>query len=152
MGRGPWWTAVYGVTQSRTRLKRLSSSSSIPTTVTLTTPIHFIDILGILSIIIIIIIACWIVFYGHIQIMTNMQDIMLVALCAAVQSLSCDSLQPQGPKPARFLCPWDFPWTRILEWVAISFSKRSSPLRDQTSISCIAGRFFTTEPPGKPIL
>ena len=32
---------------------------------------------------------------------------------------------------------------RILEWVAISFS------RDQTHISCIAGGFFTTEPPGK---
>ena len=26
--RGPWWAAIYGVTQSRTRLKRLSSSSS----------------------------------------------------------------------------------------------------------------------------
>ena len=26
---GPWWAAVYGVTQSRTRLKQLSSSSSI---------------------------------------------------------------------------------------------------------------------------
>ena len=25
---GPWWAAIYGVTQSRTRLKRLSSSSS----------------------------------------------------------------------------------------------------------------------------
>ena len=29
MDGGPWWAAVYGVTQSRTRLKRLSSSSSI---------------------------------------------------------------------------------------------------------------------------
>ena len=27
-GGGAWWSAVYGVTQSRTRLKRLSSSSS----------------------------------------------------------------------------------------------------------------------------
>ena len=27
---GAWWAAVYGVTQSRTRLKRLSSSSSKP--------------------------------------------------------------------------------------------------------------------------
>ena len=27
-GRGAWWAAVYGVTQSRTRLKRLSSSSN----------------------------------------------------------------------------------------------------------------------------
>ena len=26
-GRGAWWAAVYGVTQSRTRLKRLSSSN-----------------------------------------------------------------------------------------------------------------------------
>ena len=27
--RGAWWAAVHGVAQSRTRLKRLSSSSSI---------------------------------------------------------------------------------------------------------------------------
>ena len=27
-GMGAWWAAVYGVTQSRTRLKQLSSSSS----------------------------------------------------------------------------------------------------------------------------
>ena len=39
---------------------------------------------------------------------------------------------------------------RILEWVAISFSRRSSQSRDRTCVSCIAGRFFTTEPPGKP--
>ena len=30
---GAWWAAVYGVAQSRTRLKRLSSSSSIKTSV-----------------------------------------------------------------------------------------------------------------------
>ena len=28
MDRGAWWAAVYGVAQSRTRLKRLSSSRS----------------------------------------------------------------------------------------------------------------------------
>ena len=38
----------------------------------------------------------------------------------------------------------------ILEWVAISFSRGSSQPRDQTHISCIAGGFFTAEPPGKP--
>ena len=32
---------------------------------------------------------------------------------------------------------------RILEWVAISFSRDSSWPRDQTQVSCIAGRFFT---------
>ena len=39
---------------------------------------------------------------------------------------------------------------RILEWVAISFSRGSSWPRDPTCISCTAGRFFTSEPPGKP--
>ena len=32
---------------------------------------------------------------------------------------------------------------RILEWVAILFSRGSSLLRDQTQVSCIAVRFFT---------
>ena len=32
---------------------------------------------------------------------------------------------------------------RVLEWAAISFSRRSSQPRDQTQISCIAGRRFT---------
>ena len=42
---------------------------------------------------------------------------------------------------------------RILEWVAISSSRGSSQLRDLTRVSglsCSAGEFFTTEPPGKP--
>ena len=32
---------------------------------------------------------------------------------------------------------------RILEWVAISFSRGSSWSRDRSQVSCIAGRFFT---------
>ena len=32
---------------------------------------------------------------------------------------------------------------RMLEWVAYPFSSGSSPPRDWTSVSCIAGRFFT---------
>ena len=39
---------------------------------------------------------------------------------------------------------------RILECVAISFSRGSSQPRVWTLVSCIAGRFFSTEPPGKP--
>ena len=51
------------------------------------------------------------------------------------------------------------PWTiivhgilqaRILKWVAIPFSRRSSQTRDQTQVSHIARGFFTIEPPGKP--
>ena len=47
---------------------------------------------------------------------------------------------------------------RKLEWVAISSCRGSSQPRHQNCVSCItspsspvlAGRFFTTEPPGKP--
>ena len=41
---------------------------------------------------------------------------------------------------------------RILEWAAFSFSRASSPPRDWTLVSCIAGRFLTAEPPGKPYI
>ena len=40
---------------------------------------------------------------------------------------------------------------RILEWVAISFSRGSSQSRDQNSVSGIGRQiFFMTEPPGEP--
>ena len=32
---------------------------------------------------------------------------------------------------------------RILEWVTYPFSSKSSPPRNRTGVSCIAGRFFT---------
>ena len=40
--------------------------------------------------------------------------------------------------------------TRILEWVAISFSRGSSWPRDWIRVSCLVGRFFTAELLGKP--
>ena len=43
----------------------------------------------------------------------------------------------QAPLSMKFL------QARILDQVAISFSRRSSWLRDRTRVSCIAGRFFT---------
>ena len=39
---------------------------------------------------------------------------------------------------------------RILEWVAIPFSRGFSRPWDRTCVSFIAARFFSTEPPGKP--
>ena len=33
---------------------------------------------------------------------------------------------------------------RTLEWVAFPFSRGSSQSRDQTQVSCIAGRFFSS--------
>ena len=41
---------------------------------------------------------------------------------------------------------------RILEWVAIPFSRGSSQPRDWTWLSYIAGGLFISKPPGKPIL
>ena len=43
---------------------------------------------------------------------------------------------------------------RILEWVAVPSSRGSSQPKDQTHVSCVsclAGRLFTTEPPGNPL-
>ena len=45
---------------------------------------------------------------------------------------------------------WDFPGKNT-GLVAISFSRRSSPSKDQTWVSCLAGRLFTSELPGKPL-
>ena len=41
---------------------------------------------------------------------------------------------------------------RVLEWGAIAFSRGSSQPRDRSCVFFIAGRFFTTEPPGKASL
>ena len=56
----------------------------------------------------------------------------------------------QGPNPGLLHSRW-IPYQlshkgspRILEWVAYPFSSRSSPPRNQTGVSCIAGGFFTS--------
>ena len=41
--------------------------------------------------------------------------------------------------------------TRILEWIAISFSRGSSQPRDRTQVSRIAGRFFTSWATGEAL-
>ena len=43
------------------------------------------------------------------------------------------------PMDTRLLHPWDF-LARVLEWVAISFSRGSSRPRDQTQVSGIVNR------------
>ena len=73
--------------------------------------------------------------------------------CACVQSLqSCPTLcdpmdcSPSGSSVHGIL------QTRILEWVALPCSRGSSRPRDRTPVSCVsctAGIFFTTEPPGE---
>ena len=41
---------------------------------------------------------------------------------------------------------------RILEWIAVSFSRESSWPRDQTHVFCTLKGFFTTEPPGEALI
>ena len=63
-------------------------------------------------------------------------------MCACAQSLSrvWFFVTPQT-LPTRLLCPWDF-LCKIMEWVAIPFSRRSAWPRDWIRVSCIAGEFF----------
>ena len=61
--------------------------------------------------------------------------VLIVQLCLTVcNSLDCS---PQGSSVHGILR------ARILEWIAILFSRGSSRPRDQTQVSCIAGGFFT---------
>ena len=69
---------------------------------------------------------------------------MNIHACVLSHSVVSNSLWPHGLHPARFLCPWESP-EKILEWVAIPFSRESSQPRDWTQASHIAGRFFPSE-------
>ena len=56
---------------------------------------------------------------------------------------SCPTLcNPMGCSPPGSSVHWIFQ-ARVLEWVAISFSRGSSWLRDWTRVSCIVSRRFT---------
>ena len=67
---------------------------------------------------------------------------------------SCPGEKNQRPNSANVQTPWivahppgssvhGILQARIVEWVAISFSRRSSWPRTRTRVSCIVGRFFT---------
>ena len=57
---------------------------------------------------------------------------------------SCWKVKVKVVQLRRTLCdPFAFLQARILEWIAISFSRGSSRSRNGTRVSCIAGRFFT---------
>ena len=101
---GAWWAAVYGVAQSQTRLKRLSSSSSSTTTYKI---IHK-DLLYRAQ--------------GTLKSLLQHHSSKASILCAAKSLQSCPTLcdpidgsPPGSPVPGILQA-------RILEWVAISFS------------------------------
>ena len=55
------------------------------------------------------------------------------------QSVVSNSLLPHGLYTVHGILQ-----ARILEWVAVPFSRRSSQSRNRTQVSCIAGGFFTS--------
>ena len=70
-------------------------------------------------------------------------------VCVHSVTQSCLTLQRHGLHPASS-SPHGILQARILEWVAIFVSRGSSQTRDLTRASAFRGRFFITEPPGRP--
>ena len=83
--------------------------------------------------------------------MTTVFDIMCMCACSVAQScLTLCNLMDCNPTGFSVL---GILQARILEWVAISFSRRSSWPRNQTHVSCVscvAGRLFTLCHVGSP--
>ena len=77
---------------------------------------------------------------------------MCLMLCAKCCVLS-NSLQPYRLYNLQAPLSMGVSQARILEWVVMPSSRGSSQPRDRNCTSCdscIASRFFTAEPPGKP--
>ena len=81
----------------------------------------------------------------------DQDNCLLKDMCVLSCSVVPDSLLPMDCSPLGSSVHWILQ-ERILEWVAISFSRGSLQPRDQIHVFGIGGRFFITEPPGKPTL
>ena len=80
----------------------------------------------------------------------NIQILPVLCCCAVLSHVwLCVTPEDCGPPDSFF---HGILQARILQWVAVSFSRGSSWPRDQTRVSyvsCIAGGFFTAGPLGK---
>ena len=78
---------------------------------------------------------------------THITHTRVLHVCSVVKSCLtlCDPVDYSSPGSSAH----GISQARILEWVAISFSRGSSWSREWTHISCLAGGFFTTEAPRK---
>ena len=135
MGRGAWWAAVYVVAQSRTQLKRLSSSSSSNKDIHRSVKDvvrHFkkcvnydphYDSGGL---------CFWT--WNTLQVERE-REREVAQLCPTLRDPMDCSL------PGSSVC--GIFQARVLQWGAISFSKGSSQPRDRTWVSHIVDRRFT---------
>ena len=78
--------------------------------------------------------------------------IVTILLLFLVAQLHPKLLWPHGLWPTGLLCPWDFPGKN--SGVGCQFLLQgifpTQGLNRNFCVSCIVGRFFTTEPPRKP--
>ena len=116
---GAWWAAIYGVAQSRSRLKRCSSSSPLMEKGKRLMEASWWERLA----------------EGGIGSCSNESESEVAQSCPTL----CDPMDwsPLSSSIQGIL------HSRILEWVATSFSRRSSQPRDWTQVSRIVGRGFT---------
>ena len=71
--------------------------------------------------------------------------------CCCVCSVSSDYLWPHGLSPSRLPCPWDFPGKNA--GVGCHFLLQGIfPTQGSNPCFLHFGGFFTTSPPGKPVL
>ena len=93
------------------------------------------------------------VFVGHGRDLQRLRySTLLPSCCCLGAKLHLNLLATRWAIACRAPLTMAFFQARTLEWVAISFFRVSFWPRDRTCISCIAGRFFTTKSPGKPLL
>ena len=76
------------------------------------------------------------------------------SVCMLSCSVVSDSLGPHGLQPTRLLCPWNFPGKNT--GAGYHFVQGIFPTQELNPLSpaslVLADRFFTTEPPGKPLM
>ena len=79
--------------------------------------------------------------YSHLYIFLG--KVSIEVLCRLVAKWYLTLLWPHGLYSTRLPCPWDFTdKNRVLEWVAISFSRGSFCPRDWNCVFCIAGGLY----------
>ena len=86
--------------------------------------------------------------YSHVQYIESyafVYELESILVCESEVAQLCPTLcDPMDCSPPGSSIHGIFQ-ARILEWVAISFSRGSSRPRDQTQVSCIAGRRFNLQ-------
>ena len=84
----------------------------------------------------------------------SLQDIVKVSIRKETCVMFSHSVTSDSVTPWTVACQaplsMDILQARILEWVAISFSKGSSQPRDRTQVSALQEDSWPSEPPGKP--